>query len=260
MRITITRILIAWVGLLVLCQLAVAGEEGSSAKLPLTIGVGVGYIDQPYEDFDSDEETSLIPIILYEGKHFFARGQTIGWDFTGSDEWELAVIAEYLSYGYDDSDSDFLDGMRDRDPSIGVGGHVVWKPNEFGMKLAAVTDVADESDGSQVRGEFFYVFSFGDGFTVIPSASIVWQDEDFNDFYYGVRTSEATMVRPAYEADDDINYRFGINAAYQKPGTRWRYMGGVTYELLGDEIDDSPIVEDDSVLSAFIGIGFTFGN
>ena len=265
MRITIARILIASVGLLVLCQLVVAGEEGSSAKLPITIGIGVGYIDQPYEDFDSDEKTSLTPIILYEGKHFFARGQTIGWDFTTSDEWELAVIAEYLNYGYEDSDSDFLSGMRDRDPSIGVGGHVVWKPNEIGMKLAAVTDVAGKSEGSQVRAELFYVSKFGDGFTVTPSFSIIFQDADFNDYYYGVRSSEATMLRPAYEAenvafDDDLNYRFRVDASYQRPGSQWRYMGGITYELLGDEIDDSPIVEDDLVLSAFIGIGFTFGN
>lgn len=260
MRNTIAVIFATFVGLLVVCHIAVAEDASSSAKLPLTIGAGISYIDRPYEDYDSDEKTFPIPIILYEGKHLFARGQTIGWDFTTSDTWELAVIAEYLFQGYEESDSDFLDGMDDRDPSIGVGGHVVWQPNEFGVKLTAVTDVADESDGSQVRGKLFYVSKFGDGFTVTPSFSVVWQDEDFNDYYYGVRASEATMVRPAYEADDDINYRFGLNASYQKPGSRWRYMGGIVYELLGDEIDDSPIVEDDSVLSGFIGVAYTFGN
>ena len=260
MRTIIFRILATCIGLSLFCHLAVAEEASSGTKLPLTIGAGITYIDRPYEDFDSDEKTIFTPVILYEGKHLFARGQTVGWDFTSSDEWELAVIAEYLLYGYEESDSDFLDGMRDRAPSIGVGGHVVWTPNEFGIKLAAVTDVADESEGSQVRGKLFYVSKFGDGFTVTPSFSVIWQDEDFNDYYYGVRTSEATMIRPAYEADDDINYRFGLNASYQKPGSPWRYMGAISYELLGDEIDDSPIVEDDSVLSAFIGIGYTFGN
>ena len=36
-------------------------------------------------------------------------------------------------------------------------------------------------------------------------------------------------------------------------------MAGVRYDLLGDEIDDSPIVEEDGELSALIGIAYTFG-
>lgn len=37
-------------------------------------------------------------------------------------------------------------------------------------------------------------------------------------------------------------------------------MGGVSYEFLGDEIDDSPITNDDGVFSAIIGIAYQFGN
>jgi len=93
-----------------------------------------------------------------------------------------------------------------------------------------------------------------------PSASIVWQDEDFNDYYYGVRGREATPARSAYSADDDVNFRLGLQAAYRKPGSNWLITGGVNYEFLGDEIDDSPITNDDQVFSASIGVGYTFGN
>ena len=224
------------------------------------MGVGIAYEDKPYKKYDSDEKIFPIPIILYEGERFFARGQTIGWNFADSNVWELAIIGEYLYYGYDSSDSDFLDGMSDRDPSIGVGGHVIWKPEKLGLKFSAVTDVADESEGSQVVGEVFYTHQTTSGVLLTPAASIVWQDDDFNDYYYGVRNREVTPVRPAYSADDDINFRINLNAAYQKPGSRWLYIGGVQYEFLGDEIDDSPITNDDGVFSAIIGIAYQFGN
>jgi outer membrane protein len=200
-----------------------------------------------------------VPLVLYEGEHFFARGSTLGWNFLGAGPWELAVIGEYLGDGYDSSDSDYLAGMNDRDPSFGMGGHVVWKPENLGLKLTAVTDVTDNSDGSQVRGEVFYTHRTGD-WLLKPYADIVWQDDDYNNYYYGVKSSEANPAigRTAYTADSDINYRIGAVAAYQKKNSPWMYIAGLRYDFLGDEITDSPIVGDDSEMTAVLGIAYTF--
>lgn len=251
--------------LLIFSLQASFAEDSSKTTAPskvgtkgLAIGLGIGYVDKPYKKYDSDEQVGVLPIVLYEGSHFFARGQSIGWDFMGDSPWELAIVGEYLAYGYDSDDSDFLDGMSDRDPSIGVGGHVIYRPDKIGFKAVVVTDVADESDGSQARGEVFYVYNNGSGFQLVPTVGIIWQDEDFNDYYYGVRRSEARAGRPAYSADDDINYRFDLAAGYSRPGSRLLFSGGVRYELLGDEIDDSPITSDDSVFSGFVGIAYEF--
>lgn len=243
-----------------LCQLVVADEFSvDTGKRPITIGIGAMYKDKPYKKYDSSEKTSIVPLILYEGEHFFARGGTIGWDFLDSDSLELAVIGEILMDGYDSGDSKFLTGMSDRDPSFGLGGHVIWKPENLGLKLAAVTDMADNSDGTQVRGEVFYTHRTGN-WMLKPYAAIVWQDEDYNDYYYGVRSREAILSigRFAYSADSDFNYRFGAVAVYQQKTSPWMYMGGVRYELLGDEIDDSSIVDDDSELRALLGVAYTF--
>ena len=94
----------------------------SQTNRPGTIGIGALYKDKPYEDYDSSEKTNAVPIVLYQGERFFVRGATIGWDILDSDVWQLAIIGEFLNDGYDSSDSDFLVGMSDRDPSFGVGG------------------------------------------------------------------------------------------------------------------------------------------
>jgi len=243
-----------------LSQSVMGGEFSvDTGKRPITVGIGAMYKDKPYRDYDSSEKTSGVPIVLYEGEHFFARGTTIGWDFMDSDALELAIIGEIMNDGYDSDDSDFLTGMSDRDPSFALGGHVVWQPENLGLKLAAVTDMADNSDGTQVRGEVFYAHRTGN-WMLKPYAGIVWQDEDYNDYYFGVRTREAipAIRRTAYSADSDFNYRFGAVAVYQRKTSPWMYIGGLRYDLLGDEIDDSPIVDDDNELTALLGVAYTF--
>lgn len=230
----------------------------STGKRPITAGLGILYKDKPYRDYDSDEKTNLVPVILYEGENFFVRGSSLGWKFVDTKALEFAVIGEYLADGYDSGDSDFLRGMSDRDPSFGVGAHVIWNPEAWGLKMTAVTDVADNSDGSQLRGEVFYKHRAGD-WLFRPSAGFVWQSDDYNDYYYGVKSSEARFGRPAYTADDDINFRLGAVAIYQEKTSPWMYIGGLRYDFFGDEIDDSPIVSDDNELTAFIGVAYTFG-
>ena len=235
------------------------GLSVNTGKRPITAGIGILYKDKPYKNFSSSERSNPVPIVLYEGEHFFARGATIGWDFLNSSVVELAVIGEFIGDGYESSDSNFLKGMSDRDPTFGVGGHMIWKPENLGLKATAVTDIADNSDGTQVRGEIFYTHRTGD-WMLKPSASIIWQDDDYNDYYYGVRAKEARLAigRTPYSADSDVNYRLGAVAVYQQKASPWMFVGGVLYNFLGDEIEDSSIVDEDNELVGLIGVAYTF--
>ena len=256
MKMTLIRNLVLAAVALSLGQSAMAGEfSAGQGKRPLTLGLGVLYKDKPYKNYSSSDKKSAVPIVLYEGEHFFARGGTIGWDFLDSDVLELAVIGQALADGYEDGDAKILKNNGDRDPSFGVGGHVIWKPENFGFKLSAVQDITDRSDGAQAIGEVFYSYK-ASPWMVRPSVAVVWQSDDYNDYYYGVK-SRAKNAN-AYSASSDINYRFGIFAAYQQPSSKWMFMGGLRYEIFGDEITDSSIVSEDEQLSALIGVAYTF--
>lgn len=230
----------------------------STGSRPISAGLGILYKDKPYRGYDSDEKTNLVPVILYEGESFFVRGSSLGWKFIANNGLEFAAVGEYLADGYDSSDSDYLRGMSDRDPSFGVGAHVIWNPDALGFKMSAVTDVTDNSDGQQVRGEVFYKYRTGD-WMFKPSAGFVWQSDDYNDYYYGVKNSEVRLGRPAYSANDDFNYRLGAVAVYQQKTSPWLFAGGLRYDILGDEITDSPIVSEDEEMTAFIGFAYQFG-
>jgi outer membrane protein len=243
---------------------AVQADEfsASTGSRPFTLGLGILYKDKPYRGYDSSEKSNAVPLIMYEGENFFVRGGSLGWKFVSTSPWEVAVVGEYLADGYESSDSNYLRGMDDRDPSFGLGGHVVWKPTDLGFKLAAVTDVTDNSDGTQVRGEMFYTMNSGP-WHLRPMAGVIWQDEDYNDYYYGVKNNakevNTSIGRTAYSADSDFNYRLGATLIYQQKESPWMFLVGARYDFLGDEISDSPIVSEDSELTAVAGFGYTFG-
>lgn len=245
---------------MLLCQSAQADEFAVNTGDPSwTLGLGALYKDKPYRGFDSSEKTSLVPLVMYEGDNFFARGGSLGWKFVTRSPWEVAVVGEFLGDGYESGDSNYLRGMSDRDPSFGLGGHVIWKPTDLGLKLTAVTDVTGNSEGSQVRGEVFYTMSNGP-WHFKPMAGVVWQSEDYNDYYYGVKPREAIPVigRFAYSADSDLNYRLGATLVYSQKNSPWMFLLGARYDFLSDEIDDSPIVSEDTELTAVAGFGYRF--
>ncbi|HAJ92960.1 MAG TPA: hypothetical protein DCO71_10170 [Gammaproteobacteria bacterium] len=256
MKMKLIRSLVLSAAAVFLSQSLMAEEFSvGQGKRPLTLGLGLLYKDKPYKNYSSSEKSQAVPIVLYEGEHFFARGATIGWDFLDSDALEVAVIGQFLGDGYDQSDSKALRGNGDKDPSFGLGGQVTWKPENLGFQFSAVQDITDNSDGAQAVGQIFYRYKSGP-LMITPSAAVVWQSDDYNDYYYGVR-SRAKNAAP-YTADSDVNYRLGIVGVYQQPNSHWMFMGGLRYEFFGDEITDSTIVSEDEQLSALIGVAYTF--
>jgi len=232
----------------------------SAGKRPLTLGAGAIYRDKVYRGYDDDEKISPFPLVLFEGERFFVRGSNLGWKFVNTNPWEVAIKGEFWGDGYDSDDANILDGMDDRDPSFALGGHVTWQPQKFGITVEAATDVSSASDGTQVKGTAFYGNRVGNWF-YRGTAGLVWNNEDYIDYYFGVENDEVdlTLGRTAYEGDDETWVRAGLFLGYQRPGSKWMFIGGGRYDFMGDEVDDSPITSDDRMFTGFLGFGYSFG-
>jgi outer membrane protein len=224
----------------------------------LTIGVIGAYMDKPIRDLDDDAKAVVAPLIVYEGKHFFFRATSFGWKFIDREDVEFAVIAEgRFAESWDSSDSDFLSGMDDRDPTLDLGIQVTVFEGNFGGRMTAVGDITNEHEGFELRGEGFYQARMGKWLPRF-SVGIVWQNEDLVDYYYRVRPSEVIPgVRPFYAPDATVNFRFQAVTAYAlRPN--FTVLMGARAELLGSEIDDSPITDDNKRYTFLAALGYTF--
>ena len=219
-----------------------------------TFGLIAADRDAPYAGLD--EDLLVVPLVRFEGERSYLRGLRAGWRLRASDGHELVLIGQARLDGYDANDSPVLAGMADRRASLDVGLASTWTSKTFGaLELAAMTDALDRSGGSELAASWNLMFRAGD-WTVIPGASLRWQDADLVDYYYGVRAGEALPGRPAYRGDAALTPDVSLLAT--RPfADRWTVFVRASHAWLPSEITGSPIVDRDRSTALFVGLGWS---
>jgi outer membrane protein len=149
-----------------------------------------------------------------------------------------------------------LVGMAARNSGLDAGISYRWREPWGNYFVEYLRDVSGTSRGSEFQVGFSYDWRT-DGLILTPSIVFSLRDAKLNDYYYGVLPSEATAIRPAYEAGAGLNTRIGIDARYD--WTRnWHVIGGIYSTRWTNEVRFSPIVESRLQLGGFIGLGYDF--
>jgi outer membrane protein len=84
-----------------------------------------------------------------------------------------------------------------------------------------------------------------------------WLSNDLADYYYGVRSDETKVGRPAYSAGSGVNWFAGLGTDY-KLDEKWSLFAQFSYEWLNNEITDSPIVDDDYKITILAGAMYKY--
>lgn len=92
---------------------------------------------------------------------------------------------------------------------------------------------------------------------ISPSISVNWKSRQQNDYYYGVRASEAQNGLSAYSADSGLNTTAKLSAVYYMT-ERWRFFATASIEKINDSAADSPLLKDDDIVSYFAGVHYAF--
>jgi len=218
-----------------------------------TVGALVIDRDAPYRELD--EDLIAVPLVRFEGERAYLRGLRGGLRLIQSPEYELAVFAQARLDGYDSEDSPFLAGMADRRVSLDLGISSTWISQKVGaLELSVAADALDRSGGVELAASWTGRFGAG-GWLFYPGASLRWQDASLVDYYYGVRTGEAQLGRPAYSADSAITPELSLLAT-RTLGERWNLFARAGHTWLPSEVRDSPLVDRNGSTSLLIGIGY----
>ena len=233
---------------------------------PGTVGLGFGYRlgDSPYRDIDdlssveNDFGGDLVPLYLYEGKHLFAHGTSAGLHLFRGSAFSLDAVARYRFDRLETDASPYYAGMADREQTVDGGFSVTLEQPWGSLTATAVTDLLSRHDGEAYDLTYRYTFGIG-RLTLSPFAGYVHQSGKLNDYYYGVTPAESRPDRPAYEAGGDGFWQAGLNTSYRL--TRgWDLYANVAFEQVPDAVRASPLVDEENLLSAFIGASYSFGN
>lgn len=218
-------------------------------------GVGVVLSDKPYKGMDN--ELYVIPLIDLRIEKFYMQGPKLGYELWQDEGFTFEAIAQYRFDGYDDSDASAVSGMDDRDHTIDYGLGLKYDMKEWGqIGIEWLADLMDNHNGQEIEVRYSYDWR-QDQLTLTPFVGFSWLSDNIIDYYYGVRPGEVRAGRAAYEGRDTINWFTGLTVRYTID-QRWSLFSMFNWEFYGDEISDSPIVDDDSGMSGLFGVMYNF--
>ncbi|MBC8469094.1 MAG: MipA/OmpV family protein [Planctomycetes bacterium] len=222
------------------------------------VGGGAIITKNPYKGIDT--EIHGIPIIIYKTERFSLYGPRMSYLLFEDDGWEISSLAKVRFEGYEESDSRYLRGMDDREWTLELGGSLS-KTFMLGKLTADFgTDILNEHKGHELR--LSYSYDFRDmlkipALTLTPNIGVNYRSRQLNDYYYGVRASEVIAGRPEYYVGDSTGLMAGVRLNYTL-SENLSLMGMISFEWLGDEIKNSPIVDEDHIESFLLGIMYRF--
>ena len=220
------------------------------------LGVGVIFRSSPYRDYNGTV-SQVIPAITYNGDRLQIFGPKIAFGVAGSGKLRLAATGRYRIGVYDEDDSDFLQGMGDRDDTF-MAGLAIQANLPGGLDLSASYehDVLDRIGGGEARLEFGKSLQLGI-FRFFPAIAFNWTSSELSNHDFGVSDSQATAERPAYYLDDVYSVEAGLGAFIEI--TRdWLIIVNVAVESLSNDVTASPIVSEDYVIKGFAAVNYVF--
>ncbi|HMP73529.1 MAG TPA: MipA/OmpV family protein [Kiritimatiellia bacterium] len=225
------------------------------------MGVGAQILVQSNPYRDGDTVVMALPMITYVGERFFVVSPRAGVHLYRHPIGGINAIADFRFKGEAFESKGFLSGMEDRKNTAmaGLDGHLRL-PGRYRVDLTAMTDILDRHNGQEVNLALSRVFRL-QHLMLIPGAGVVWRSADYNDYYYGVRASEATEARPSYNPGDGLpnTLEWFARLAFRYDLTpNWSLASAVRVEVLGSEVRDSPTVRRDYLTTFIAGVNYFF--
>lgn len=151
----------------------------------------------------------------------------------------------------DTNETIVLERLHSRDTALLGGLDIAYFPGRWDMSLQVLTDVSGVHNGSESRFSVSRFVRLGEEHFEL-AAGTVWQDQKTMDYYWGVYESEVENPALAYRPSSGFSPFVRIDWRRRLSGN-WSLQSTVHHKWLSGEISNSPLVEEDTVLTVFLG-------
>jgi outer membrane protein len=229
-------------------------REAMRKQTTLAVGLAAVVNNEPYVGIDP---TVLpVPFFLFNRNKLTVAGPNVTYRFARLGETQLSLEGRYRFQNLDPDDSDALEGMAERDGTYEVGARALRRFGKWRLEGMGYGDVAGQHDGFELTGRVGYELGDGMRYSFRPQAGVRYQSQNLLNHYYGVRADEARTERSFTFIDDGAAVPFVGAQGYMRVGRRWQVQGRANLDALPDTITDSPIVDQDTRFSLFVGANY----
>jgi outer membrane protein len=225
---------------------------------PGSAGLGAVARFEPSPYREGGTRYDVLPLYLFEGERVFLDANRAGVKLLDSGDQRLDLFAAQRLEGFpSDRIPASLAGMATRDSGIDLGLSWRYRQPWGNLQAELLHDAGNTSKGNEFRLGYSYDWRSGP-WRLRPSLSLAVRDARLNNYYYGVRSSEAAPGRPAYAPGAGINTTLGLYGSYDL-SQRWRLLAGLSATVLDGKIKDSPIVQKRVLPGVYVGAAYDFG-
>ncbi|MDD0853435.1 MipA/OmpV family protein [Halobacteriovorax sp. GB3] len=142
--------------------------------------------------------------------------------------------------------------MDRRKDSWFLGGGI----NILFLRLSFLKDVQSRSHGSLYSASLGHRIMI-DKWFLRPSLTMTYNNQKYNNYYYGVRPHEVSLERPEYTAHGAFSYTLSLLTNYSITD-HWKVFSTVSHSILGSVVRNSPTTRTDRVNSFFLALFYQF--
>jgi outer membrane scaffolding protein for murein synthesis (MipA/OmpV family) len=215
--------------------------------------LGVAAASKPQYIGDDDNQGTVLPLIIvdYKDTAYFNIDRGGYWFWKPNESWRVGAVAQIRVQAWDNDDGHLNDvkplpgGFDDPDTAVEPGINVRYKMDRFTAQ-AQVTVGEDTNSLLELKYNLMQTAQL----VVVAALGVEFLGEDqVNYSWYGDKGS--------LDNDSATNVSLGVTAI-QTLNPSWKLLYGLKVTSLDDEIDDSPVGQDDTYTLAYFGAGYSF--
>lgn len=215
--------------------------------------LGLAALNAPEYWGSEDDETNAAPVIIvdYKDTAYFRVNHGGYWFYKPNDSFRVGALIRLRPGAWEDDDDSIEDlgplpaGFDEPDAQAEPGINLKWHSGMASVELEVTS-----GEDTNLGGSFSYRFVLSDRSSVIARIGFEILGEDEVNYQWYGDTSGA-------DVDSATNTSLSLIGT-TRLNPSWTLFYGAKTTTLDDEIDDSPIVEEDSYTVGFVGAGWNF--
>lgn len=249
-----------------------------------SVAIGGGVITNPLHG-GKNIPLIVLPYVHYYGDNFFIENNVIGYSFYQSDTLVVSAISqlnkenlyfrdwqpEHLFTPFSSADHWVGPSMEEnkrvskndiakRKWAIDAGIQINWfisQQSEIKFKLLHDVNNVYQGLNSSISYHRDLSFKTAPQLHMRLSLGIDWQSQNLSQYYYGLNDKDVLLDEQLYRAHSGVNPFVSLSANYALSKS-WKLQTTIKHQWLGSHIADSPLIQDNNVSSAFVGVVYAF--
>jgi len=221
----------------------------------LSIGAAIVTTQSIYTG--GENETRLFPAFNYKFKQFYIQGSVMGLHVFNDNKFEFDLgLGADITNNIDRQNSDQLVDMPNLSMPFNAFLSAKYKSSIGHFKIAYEEEINNKHNGNKIVYSYTAAFHAGK-WLFIPQLKASQYDAKAMNYFYGVTQDFSLANRPLYTLDKEFVYQIGTSIIYPF-NKKTTLITRVNLDIFGNEIKNSPIVEDDKSVSLVVALTYKF--